>query len=182
MARFESINLPCSEVEEELEKMWRRPPECPGARKTVRREPIAGESAEVIPKLIGAFREELTVTLREAARIGILEREVALLKQRCSRLEDLSPILVPIQSLAPEPYEVIKPFHAVVRAQGQDYTATFFDANISASGDTQSEAVLNLKDIIVGTFEILSMKDENELGPGPAQQRQVLQESIRRKR
>ncbi|GAF95929.1 unnamed protein product, partial [marine sediment metagenome] len=36
------------------------------------------------------------------------------------------------------------------------YIATFFDANISASGDTQTEAIFNLKDMIVGTFEILS--------------------------
>lgn len=181
MARFESIKVIYPDVEETPEKVWSQAPECPMGIRTVPGEPIVGEWAEEIPELIGAFREELAVRLREVARLGILEREVALLKQRCSRLEVLSPILVPIQSLAPEPYEIIKPFHAVVKVQDDQYIATFFDANISASGDTQTEAIFNLKDMIVGTFEILSETSANELGPGPVQQKEVLQEFIAKK-
>ena len=181
MARFESINVIYPDVEETPEKVWSEAPECPMIIRTTPREPIAGEWAKEIPELIGAFREELTVRLREATRIGILEREVALLKQRCSRLEELSPILVPIQSLAPEPYEVIKPLWAVVKVQDDQYIATFFDANISASGDTQTEAIFNLKDMIVGSFEILSETSANELGPEPVQQKKVLQEFIAKK-
>jgi len=154
VARFESINVIYPDVEETPEKVWSQAPECPMVIRTAPREPIAGEWAEEIPELIGAFREELTVRLRESARIGILERE---------------------------PYEVIKPFQAVVRVQGEDYIATFFDANLSASGETQAEAIYNLKDVIVGVFDILDIKDESELGPGPAQQKKTLQEFIRKK-
>jgi len=180
METFELISLPCPEVEEETEKMWSHPLECPVVTRTMRREPIAEEWSEEIPELIEAFRDDLSERLREE-HFMFLQREVVLLKQRCSRLEELSPILVPIQSLAPEPYEIIKPFHVVLRVQEDEYIATFFDANISASGDTQTEAIFNLKDIVVGTFEILSETSSNELGPGPAQQKKVLQEFISKK-
>ena len=89
---------------------------------------------------------------------------------------------VPIQSLAPEPYEVIKPFQVVVRPADGEYIASFFDANLSASGETQAEAVLNLKDIIAGTFEILAEMKEAELGPGPLRQKKTLEEFIRPKK
>jgi len=167
-------------MEEGHETGWLQPWECPVVTRPIRKKPIAGEWAEKIGGLIETFRDDLSERLHEE-RFIFLQREVELLKQRCSRLEELSPILVPIQSLAPEPYEIIKPFHAVVKVQYDQYIATFFDVNISASGDTQTEAIFNLKDMIVGTFEILSETSSNKLGPGPAQQKKVLQEFISKK-
>ena len=145
-----------------------------------RKRPIAGEWTEKVSGLIETFKDDLSERLYEE-RFVFLQREVELLKERCSRLEELSPILVPIQSLSPEPNEVIKPFHVVVRIQGEDCIATFFDANLSASGETQAEAIYNLKDVIVGVLDILSTIDESELGPGPAQQKKTLREFIRKK-
>jgi len=87
-------------------------------------------------------------------------------------------LLVPIQSLAPEPYEVIKSFQVVVRPADGGYIASFFDANLSASGETQAQAVLNLKDIIAGAFEILADMKDAELGPGPLRQKRTLEEFI----
>jgi len=181
VTQFEQIDIIPFQMEEEPEAGWPQLWECAEVTKPMRKKLIAEEWAEKIGGLIETFKEGLSERLYEE-RFSFLQRELELLKQRCSRLEELSPILITIQSLAPEPYEVIKPFHAVVRVQDQQYVATFFDVNISASGDTQSEALLNLKDVIVGAFEMLSMKDEDELGPGPTQQRQVLQEFICRKR
>ena len=51
--------------------------------------------------------------------------------------------------------KIKKELHAVVRSHGDEHIATFFDANISASGDTETEAVSNLKDTIIGIFECL---------------------------
>lgn len=42
-------------------------------------------------------------------------------------------ILVPITTLAPEPYELIRDILAVVRPADDEFIATFFDANISTS-------------------------------------------------
>jgi len=76
---------------------------------------------------------------------------------------------------------VVKPFQAVVRTVDGEYIASFFDANLSASGETHAEAVLNLKDIIAGTFDILTGMKDSDLGPGPLQQKRTLEEFIRRK-
>lgn len=134
-----------------------------------------------IPELVQRFSEEIETKWESTVRVESLETEVILLKNRCDILERTAPLVVPIETFAPEPYEVIKAFHCVVRLQDGEYIASFFDANLSASGDTYSEAVFNLKDVIVGTFEMLTMMDEDDLGPGPLQQKRVMEEFLHRK-
>jgi len=128
--------------------------------------------------LIDTYIAESVPKWQEAVRLEALQKDIADLKGRCELLERLSPILVPIETFAPEPYEVIKPFHVVVRFQDSEYIASFFDANLSASGDTQMEAIVNLKDIITATFDILTNENEKKLGSGPLQQKKVLGEFI----
>ena len=183
MPEPESIDRICPALEHEYSDLWWEQPhavlvELARGRSRGR---IVAISEEDIKNLIEDFTAVLLPRWEEAARLETLQREVALLKGRCAVLERLSPILVPIESFAPEPYEVVKPLHAVVRYQNEQYIASFFDANLSASGDTQVEAVLNLKDIIAGTFEILTTLQESELGPGPLQQRKVLEEFVQKK-
>ena len=116
----------------------------------------------------------------KAPNLDELEKGVVSLERRVAELERSAPVCVPIETLAPEPYEVLKPFHAVVQARGEEYVASFFDANLNASGATQEEAVFNLKDVIVAVFETLMEHDPAELGPGPARQLEVLKEFIGR--
>jgi hypothetical protein len=117
---------------------------------------------------------------RESVRVELLAKEVASLKERIAALETHNTIAVPVETLSPEPYEVIRPFHVVLQAAGDDYLATFFDANISATGETQGEAIENLKDIIVTAFDMLTHHKESELGPGPLRQINVLRNFMRR--
>jgi len=86
---------------------------------------------------------------------------------------------VPVQSFYPEAIVIIKPFSVVVSWTGEDFVATFYDANLNASGDTDEEAFSNLKDVIVATFELLTLSRDN-LGPGPRMQLGVLEEFIKR--
>lgn len=88
--------------------------------------------------------------------------------------------VVPITTFAPEPFEVRRPMSAVIQPLGDEHLATFFDANINASGETQEEAFANLKDVLLGTFQMLERMSETQLGPGPKRQRAVLVECIRR--
>ena len=44
--------------------------------------------------------------------------------------------------------KILRPIVATISSNGQDYIASFKEANISASGDTVEESVENLKDII----------------------------------
>jgi hypothetical protein len=94
-------------------------------------------------------------------------------------LEAQATFCVPVDSMAPEPLEVVKPFHIVVRRVDEEYVATFFDANLSASGETDVEAVLNLKDIIAATFVMLRGHEPDQLGPGPRRQLAVLEHHLR---
>lgn len=88
--------------------------------------------------------------------------------------------VVPITTFAPEPFEVLRPMSAVIQPIGDEHLATFFDANINASGETQEEAFANLKDVLLGTFQMLEQMSESQLGPGPKRRRAVLSECIRR--
>ncbi len=165
----------------EGENLWDTPAECemPPEQASVQR--ISPDWEKEGPFLVGKLNQALTAKWEVLVRIEALERKIILLEEWCGRLEQVRPLLAPIASLAPEPYEVIKPLYVVVRAEEDQYIASFFDANLSASGDTREEAVLNLKDIIATTFEILGTMDESELGSGPLQQRKVLDEFVRRK-
>lgn len=125
-----------------------------------------------------AFSQEVAPKINDAIAIDTLKREVAILKNRCELIERLSPIQVPIQTFAPYPYILKKQITIVVRYQDDQYTASFFDANISASGDTQEEAIFNIKDMIIGIYDILRGADNKDLGVWPLQQKNILNEFI----
>ncbi len=88
--------------------------------------------------------------------------------------------VVPITTFAPEPFETTRPMSVVIQPLDGEFLATFFDANINASGETQEEAFANLKDVMLATFQILERLSESQLGPGPKHQRAVLSACIRR--
>ena len=132
-----------------------------------------------MPQLVQDWQDTILSIWQWTSKIEVLTQEVLLLKGRIEYLEAEAPTIVPIESLSPEPYDIYKPIHAVVRKQGDEYIATFYDANLSASGDTDTEAIYNLKDIIVGSFEILSSHERTDLTPGPARQLDVLESFIR---
>jgi hypothetical protein len=93
----------------------------------------------------------------------------------------VQPIIVPLTTLAPEPYELIKPIHIVVQPVEDEFVATFFDANINSSGTTQQEAVANLRELLLDIFDTLSEEAPDQLGKEPARQLAVLREFICKK-
>ena len=114
-----------------------------------------------------------------------LEEQISSLRSELLELKgslELRPaaLRVPIQSLDPEPFDVLAPMEAVIRP-GDDggFLATFFDANVNASGETEAEAFENLKDMLVATLEELSALGSEQLGPEPARQLAVLRRFIR---
>jgi hypothetical protein len=84
---------------------------------------------------------------------------------------------VPIQSLEPCPYDIIRPIQAVVQEEDGVFVASFFDANINASGESQLDAVEMLKEMLASTFRLLLAK-ESALGKGPQRQLAVLRQFI----
>lgn len=136
---------------------------------------------QAVLQLVAETASELREKLRTVASMEMVRKELAIVNSRLDHLEQQAPLVVPIQSLAPEPYELIKPIEAVVQLVDDEYIASFFDANLSTGGDTQVEAISNLRDLIVGTFELLTETKDSDLGPGPRQQKAVLKEFVRGK-
>ena len=89
---------------------------------------------------------------------------------------------VPLTTLEPGRYELNRDIPAVLQASEDGFMASFFDANIATGGDTEQEALDNLRSLIVDTFEMLESEPTEELGPGPKQQLKVLQSIIRKAR
>jgi hypothetical protein len=116
---------------------------------------------------------------RAMDRVKSLECALSTLKQQYKKLRDGNSIIVPIATLDPEPFELNKEIMVVVQPDDDSFVATFFDANINASGNTQVDAVANLKDMIVSLF--IMLEKEEMLGKGPANQLAVLRGLLRRK-
>lgn len=113
-----------------------------------------------------------------------LEHQVATLALEINSLKNNQQgTIVPVQSFAPEPYEVIKPFYVVVRQTDDDdeISACFTEANIRTYGSNEHEAVENLKSLTLDVFDNLASKPSKKLGPGPAKQLALLQEFIRKR-
>ena len=102
-------------------------------------------------------------------------------KNRGAVLEISKPFIVPVQTLAPAPYELLKPIQVLVMADGDEFVASFVDANIASGGATIEEAVENFKDILISTLEVLEAHRPEQLGPAPTKQLAVLREFIRKR-
>jgi len=101
------------------------------------------------------------------------------LECRVKRLETKG-IPAQITTLTPAPLKLRRNIPVVIDFNGEDYTASFFDANLHGSGETDQEAFDGLRDRIVLTFEILDQHDEKKLGPEPKRQLAVLRAIISR--
>lgn len=107
-------------------------------------------------------------------RLDKLDDRVADLSERLSKLEGASTLRVAITSFAPEPYSLVRPIEVLIEPVDDSYVASFFDANISASGDNQQEAFDNLKALILDVYDSLRAESSNRLGPEPKRQLAVL--------
>ncbi len=100
-------------------------------------------------------------------------------KEASPRPSRITSLTVPVTTLHPAPFELLGEIPIVLQPSGDDWIATFFDANINASGDTQEEAVANLKDVLVSMFKRFSQEPVNQLGPEPKRQLAVLRQFVR---
>jgi hypothetical protein len=137
------------------------------------------------PEIKADWLEKLKAAVHQlTAKIGNdrfdrLEREVIALKEHCKKLKESQSIIVPISSLDPEPFELCKEIMVIVQPDHDSFVATYFDANINASGNTQVDAVANLKDMMIALF--VSLENEPKLAKGPARQLAILRQLVRKK-
>jgi predicted RNase H-like HicB family nuclease len=88
------------------------------------------------------------------------------------------PYTISLSTLAPESYTLIHPISVVLREVDDGFSADFVEANIGASGESEEEAIRNLKELIAMTFEDLE-EDDSRLAPPVASQFAVLKSVLR---
>jgi hypothetical protein len=110
-----------------------------------------------------------------------IAEQVQQLEAKVADLLDREAFIVPITTFDPEPFDLLKEIKAVVQRSGDDYMASFFDANVNVSGVNEVDAIENLKDMLLSRFDYLDQLPPEKLGPGPARQIAVLRTFIRRR-
>lgn len=129
--------------------------------------------------LPSSFSEIVATRMREAARLASLEERLATLEEKVAQLGAMPTCsTLYLSSFAPEPYAVKRPLPITVQETGDGFIASFADANINSSGDTQQEAFANVRELILDVFDRFSILPAEKLGPGPARQIAVLREFI----
>lgn len=102
-------------------------------------------------------------------------------KTRVSELSKSVSIIVPITTFAPEPFELLKEIKVVVRPCGDEFLASFFDANVNTTGCNETDAVNSLKEMLLRRFDYLDHMPMAKLGPAMVKQIAVLRTFIRRR-
>lgn len=88
-------------------------------------------------------------------------------------------VCVPVNTFGSEPFKILKTIEVTVEPSDTEYVATWYDANLSTSGETTVEAVENLKSLILDVFTLLKKKSIDKLGPEPKRQLAVLSEYLK---
>jgi hypothetical protein len=112
-------------------------------------------------------------------RVGLLEKVVLEVRHAVSELLTRRAIHVPITTLAPSNCRLKQTLWVVVQPDEREFMASFFDANVNATGDTETEAVENLKEILISNYERFTELGETNLGPALRKQFCVLKQFIR---
>ena len=132
-----------------------------------------------LEEVFETYGSYVTRLIEKQWHLSLLEKVVGDLRIRVSRLEEHQSIIVHIETFEPEPFDLLRPVAVVVEPTDGEFTATLFDANLSASGETQEEAVSNLKDVLLSSFELLN--SEQKLGAAMVRQKAVLNSFIRQR-
>ena len=113
---------------------------------------------------------------KQLERMDALEGEIRDLRERMDEMAP-QPFTVFI-TMIPKPLKLRRDIPVLIQPNGDDFVATLVDAGISATGDTDVEAIDNLKDIITQKFSLFEAMPESKLGKIPRNQLAVLRSLI----
>ena len=123
-----------------------------------------------------------------AGRLTKAEDVIAELQHAVRDLQNTTQAqIVPIVSLAPKPFVVLREIPILVEGQSSDdndegieYVCRFVEASVGTTGDTLEEAIRNMKDRLVSKFNVLDRMPSEKLGDGPRRQLAVLRSVMAR--
>lgn len=84
-----------------------------------------------------------------------------------------------LASLAPSEFSLRHILPVSITQASEGYIASFVDANIHASGETEWEAIESLKMLIIDAYQMLLDMEPSSLGPMPSKQLAILQSFIK---
>jgi hypothetical protein len=128
-----------------------------------------------------AIQELVQAVSERELRIDLLEIVVNELKASLRKIQSQQSSIAAINTFHPEPYELLKPLFISLQPVEMGFIAGWHDANIYSSGETEEEAVQNLKSQILDFFDSLSGEAPEKLGPEPKKQFSILGAFIRKK-
>ncbi len=139
-----------------------------------------GEDTDAEDAILSAFRKiaKSRAEAELALRVSVLEKVVLELRSIISEISPKKESCVTVSSMASESLFLKKPITIRLEVIEDEYIATFFDAGIGAGGDTEMEAVSNLKSLIAICFRRLKAMDPKKLGPHPSAQLRVLEDFL----
>ena len=138
--------------------------------------------AMVVPQLITELATLAKEKQRRDIESNLLRFAILGLERRMQRLESLQTKIIPIDTFAPEPYNLLKTIRVSVNVAADEFEAGWYDANIHSGGDNEEEAVNNLKGQILDVFESYSSLPIAKLGPKPKKQLLVMQQFIQKRK
>jgi hypothetical protein len=134
--------------------------------------------ANAVPGLIEKLVSEVVEKKKMELRFSLFEIAVSELKSQLNTLEAAKTRIVPINTFAPEKYDLLKPILVSVQAVDDEFEAGWFDANIHTTGENEEEAVSNLKSLILDYFDSFSKEPNEKLGIEPQRQFAVIKTFI----
>jgi predicted DNA-binding antitoxin AbrB/MazE fold protein len=129
-----------------------------------------------LQELVLGEHQQVRITVESQATAG----DPADWENMVGKQGDVPSVVVPIITLEPEPFDLLRSIPVVVQPTDDGYLATFFDANIGITGDTKEESVANLRLLLVDVFDELE-REEAQLGPQLIRQLAVLRGFMKRR-
>jgi hypothetical protein len=109
-----------------------------------------------------------------------LTTEMEELKEEIRQLCRTRTFVVPLTTLAPAPFQIMQQIPVTIEGDGEEFTATFSEASVSGSGDTEAEAIDNFKDALLSNYDLYENMPASKLGKSIAQQWCIIKNVIRR--
>lgn len=148
--------------------------------KTHARRTFSPDWASAVPGLIAKLASDVAEKKKLELRFNLLEMLTNDFQARLHKLESTQTKIVPINTFAPEPYELLKTFLVSVQSIEGGFEAGWYDANIHTTGENEEEAVSNLKSLILDFYDSLSKEPPERLDLEPTRQLIVIKQFIQR--
>ena len=151
--------------------------------------PTAGTSAlkkkpsstasQAAPVLIALMADWKTERQEIMTAITAIKRDVAGLARQLNKLSNVNPTrAATLSTLGIEGIEIRKPISVTIEQDGDSFIANFYEANLSAAGDTIPKALGGLQNLIADAFEDLENEPLEKLGKSMKKQKRILQEML----